>query len=164
MRAKDLEGRRFGRLIAENRAENRGKRTMWNCLCDCGNRKAVGTADLLKGTVLSCGCYRKETATKQALANAEKKFAGRKITSAGYIAVHAPDHPNAVAGGYVLEHRLIAEEHAGRLLEANEVVHHINHIRTDNRVENLQIMTASEHQSMHMKERHKSRSDSDDTE
>lgn len=164
MRAKNLDGQRFGRLIAESRAENKGNRTMWNCLCDCGNRKTVGTAELLNGRVASCGCYRKETATKQALTNAKNRFIGRKIKSNGYVAVYAPDHPKAVAGGYVLEHRLIAESSIGRMLEDNEVVHHKNHIRTDNRIENLQIMTASEHRSMHMKEWHKLRSDSSDTE
>jgi hypothetical protein len=103
---------------------------------------------------MSCGCYRKETATKQALINAEKKFVGRKTTNTGYIAVYAPDHPKAVAGGYVLEHRLVAESSIGRMLEDDEVVHHKNHIKTDNRIENLQVMTASEHMSMHMKERY----------
>ena len=35
----------------------------------------------------------------------------------------------------------------------DEVVHHINHKRNDNRIENLQLMTFKEHASLHMRER-----------
>ena len=41
-------------------------------------------------------------------------------------------------------HRLVAETFV-RPLKENEIVHHINHIRTDNRLQNLQIMTKEEH-------------------
>lgn len=73
----------------------------------------------------------------------------------GYITVYYPDHPDATNDGYVMQHRLIMEQHIGRRLEKNEVVHHKNRNRADNRLENLQLMTASEHMSMHMIERHK---------
>lgn len=72
----------------------------------------------------------------------------------GYIKVYVPDHPHCTADGYVMKHILVMEKAVGRLLTADECVHHINHLRDDNRVENLRLMTKSDHMSMHMRERH----------
>ena len=52
-----------------------------------------------------------------------------------------------------MEHHYVMEKHIGRYLNNDEVVHHINHIRSDNRIENLQLMTFKEHAALHMKER-----------
>lgn len=57
-------------------------------------------------------------------------------TSDGYVTVYSPKHPKQY-GGRVKEHVLVAEEMEGRYLEPGECVHHKNHIRDDNRPENL---------------------------
>lgn len=54
-----------------------------------------------------------------------------------------------VNGKQVRLHRFIMEEHIGRTLSSNEIVHHINEDKFDNRLENLEILTRSEHLKKH---------------
>jgi hypothetical protein len=71
----------------------------------------------------------------------------------GYVLRRAPSHPAAV-NGYVLEHRLVMEQKIGRYLRDEEIVHHINHVRDDNRPENLMLLIGqAEHSRLHGEER-----------
>ena len=64
---------------------------------------------------------------------------GRYIDDNGYVNILCKGHPGADKDGYVFEHRLIMEKHLGRYLTNNEHTHHINRIRDDNRIKNLQL-------------------------
>ena len=57
-----------------------------------------------------------------------QNWKGGRTTINGYWAIYMPDHPSAICGGYVLEHRYIMEQHIGRYLTYWEDVHHINKI------------------------------------
>lgn len=63
MKRRDLTGTRYGKLLVVSMADNKGRFTQWNCLCDCGNATVVATAHLTNGHTKSCGCLRSETAS-----------------------------------------------------------------------------------------------------
>lgn len=67
----------------------------------------------------------------------------------GYILVHCPSYPRSNYKGHVLKHRLVVAAHLGRPLESSEHVHHLNGDKSDNRIENLQIVSNSQHRSLH---------------
>jgi hypothetical protein len=84
---------------------------------------------------------------------------GRFVTSHCYVAIRVPaDHPHAWGAHprlkYAYEHILIAEAALGRSLSANEIVHHKNEIKTDNRwPENLEVLTVQAHMLEHSRRR-----------
>ncbi len=81
---------------------------------------------------------------------------GRTRHNFGYIYIHSPDHPFRDCNNRVLEHRLVMEKNLGRYLSKNEVVHHMNHVKDDNRIDNLMLIsTNSEHIKLHSRKRNK---------
>ena len=66
---------------------------------------------------------------------------GRCVTKNGYIEIYSPEHPDVQKRQrkYILEHKLVMEKHLGRYLTAGENVHHLNGVRDDNRIENLEL-------------------------
>lgn len=62
----DITGKRFNRLLVNSRAENRGKRVWWNCLCDCGIEVQIRADSLKSGHAKSCGCWNNEALKNRA--------------------------------------------------------------------------------------------------
>ena len=64
----------------------------------------------------------------------------------GYYLIYEPTHPAAHKhNGRVLEHRWLVEQAIGRYLTPDEQVDHINQDRQDNRLDNLQVLSAHDH-------------------
>lgn len=67
VKLKDLTGQKFGRLTVLGRAANKGRRTMWECLCDCGNVKNIVADSLQCGKSRSCGCLKRDISENPAI-------------------------------------------------------------------------------------------------
>jgi hypothetical protein len=76
------------------------------------------------------------------------KGAKGKCSQWGYMMIRMPQHPFAT-NGYVREHRLVMEKFIGRYLDPRELVHHIDGNKKNNSIDNLKIVSMSEHRRIH---------------
>lgn len=82
------------------------------------------------------------------------KFTGMEKIRCGRVYVYSPNHPvvlarNASTPPYILRYRLVMENHLGRYLLKSEHVHHKNGNPMDDRIENLELLSGSEHMKLH---------------
>ena len=137
---------------------NNDHKFIWHPCKACGIPRWVG---IKHGEPVNAYCHTCSNAINGRTAMLGKNGAlaptwagGRTRAASGYISVYvtaeSPYFPMAHAKmgirGYIYEHRLRMAEHLGRCLDSNEVVHHKNGIRDDNRLENLElILSAGKH-------------------
>ncbi len=143
------------------RGRELGKKTqnkfIWAACEDCGKER---WEPYVKGQPKSKHCP--SCAWKlQSKQNSPSWRGGRHYDSTGYVLVYISlddfFYSMALAKGYILEHRLVMAKHLGRCLHSWEIVHHrgIEYLigsqenRTDNRIENLQLVTQGWHRRLH---------------
>ena len=140
----DLIGKRFNRFVVikpvwtVNKSGKKQKK--WECLCDCGVVKFHLTYDLLSDKVKSCGCYNKEVATNRMSGENNFSWKGGRgtISKMGYIVLKHGENRGE------LEHRVLYEKYHGIKLTQKQNIHHKNGIKTDNRIENLELWDTSQ--------------------
>lgn len=82
-----------------------------------------------------------------------RKSTGEWKNSQGYVIIYKKDHPNAFVSGCLPKHVFVMSEHIGRPLKKGENVHHINGIRDDNRIENLELWRRGQCTGQRLKEK-----------
>ena len=74
LRFKDLTGRIFGKLTADEYAgRGRGGESRWRCRCECGMSTIATSRNLLNGHSRSCGCARKEALKKVSITHGKSQ-------------------------------------------------------------------------------------------
>jgi hypothetical protein len=117
----------------------------------CGNKLKTQPSRISIGRGRFCSqqCTGKYRSTLRGEKN--PCWRGGRVKYGEYWFLYKPDHPHCRNNKYVQEHRLVMEKKIGRYLKPDELVHHINHIKTDNRIENLEIIDKSNHHKHHSK-------------
>jgi len=122
-------------------------RYIWVACQDCGKERWVQYVKKKPVNDLCFSCCRKGELS-HFWKGGDKLYLGYKKV---IINKNSPFYSMADDEGYVLEHRLVMAQSLGRPLTKEELVHHINGIRIDNRLENLTLTNRAEHASIHHK-------------
>ena len=124
-------GDRYGTLIAlKELPKDRWGKRRWQFKCNCGNEIKRTLNDVRRGRLKTCG--------KKHPKPCGESHRNKRMVH-GYVLIYKPKHSNADSEGWVREQRLIMSKSLHRHLKPNEIVHHKNGIKADNRIENLEL-------------------------
>ena len=115
---------------------------MINVKCDYCNKLFLDFPSNIKR-------HKKHYCNKECEANDKKLNNTLEHWQGGYISKSTGYKYIEYNGKQIEEHRLVMMKHLGRKLNKNEHVHHINENKLDNRIENLILLTDSEHKRLH---------------
>ena len=109
----------------------------WWCICDCGQDRILNAQKLLERRKRNYGCGCRRGKSPKPTGADHHCWKGGRVTRHGYRML-------SVNGKKKWAHRKAMEDFLGRRLRKGESVHHINGVKDDNRVENLELWTKSQ--------------------
>lgn len=138
-------------------------KTIYIFVCDyCGaeferdtNYQSTRLNNCYKHFCKKCKSKSSSVGHKNQKAKLDKLIGEKKIDSVGYVVIRMSadvPYPGKRSGknyAYVREHTKIMQDHVGRRLEKDEVVHHIDGDKTNNSIENLDLCTKQQHNKCH---------------
>jgi hypothetical protein len=152
--AHECEINRGGGKYCSKKCSNIARKLKKTYKCEiCGKEfpfRSHGTQGIERTCSKKCG-YILRRSMKGELNPAWK--GGTRKRDDGYIEIYSPNHPYKNKTNQVMQHRLVMEKYLGCFLSPKLIVHHINEVRDDNRIENLMVVTKKQHQIIHVGKR-----------
>lgn len=138
----DMTGQKAGRWTITGYSHTHNRSHYWHVTCECGTTDTRPTRALRSNRSLSCGCLKRDLCRAATGKNAKNWKGGYRYVAkgaGGYVQMMNPETRKRT-----YEHVYVMERHLGRELFTHESVHHKNGIRTDNRLENLELWSSSQ--------------------
>lgn len=82
----DMTGEKFGRLtVLAYAGKTKDRKSLWRCICDCGNERTVMGKHMRSGHTASCGCYAKDRTREVKTLHGHKPKHGKTPTYATWL-------------------------------------------------------------------------------